>query len=186
MSNEDLSFLEEGEGALSPESISIMNDLKVMAETLVKLEFNYVTANEKAEQAKKIYDEYRCITLPNAFRLAGFSSVETTSGARVEVKREYHCSPNKNESDQDTMCNWLEKEGGGDLIKRQANVDSAQIPKLIQYAIPHTQKREVNTQSLKAWLKRALGEDKNVATIKLEDIPPCLHFICVDAAEVSI
>jgi len=182
MSDEqNLSFLEEGSNVAE-----VMKELRAMAEQMTKLEFEYVTLQEKAEQAKKIYDEFRCVTLPNAFRLAGVTGLETTSGARVSIERKYYCSPNKNEEDQNTMCEWLEQVGGDDLIKRQAIVDQAKIPDLIAAGIPHTQKRDVNTNSLKAWLKRAVGEGGNVATVKLEDVPPCMHFVCLDEAIVKV
>lgn len=177
---ENLDFLSE-----SSTAVEVSQELRQLAERLTELEFNYVTAQEKADQAKKTYDEFRCITLPNAFRMAGFTGIETVSGARVSIERKYYCSPNKNEADQDTMCNWLEQVGGGDLIKRQAIVDAAKIPDLIEAKIPHRQKRDVNTQSLKAWLKREVGED-GVQRIQLEDIPDCIHFICLDEAVVKV
>lgn len=178
-----LDFLVEDE---HKSAMEIQKDLAKMAETLTELEFKYITAQEKMEQAKKLYDEFRCVTLPNAFRMAGVLGIETTQGARVMVERKYYCTPNKGEEDQKIMMNWLEKNGGNDLIKRQAIVDAAQIQKLIEAKIPHSQKKEVNTQSLKAWLKRCVGENKNVATIKIEDIPPCMHFVCLDEAVVKL
>lgn len=178
----DDDFLEAGKLA----SHDLLIDLRKMADTLVRLEFEYVTAKEKMEQAEKTYNEFKSLTLPNAFRMAGIMGLDTNDGAHVSITRKYYCSPNKNEADQDIMCNWLEQNGGEDLIKRKAIVDEAQIQRLKEAAIPHTQKRDVNTQSLKAWLKRAIGDDKNVATIELENIPSCMHFVMLDEAEVKI
>lgn len=183
---DSLDFLEEDDDPKSKTAMEVMAELRSMAEKLTELEFNYVTLQEKMEQAKKIYDEYRCVTLPNAFRMAGLLGVETTSGARVTVERKYYCSPNKNPEDQAIMIKWLEQHGGEDLIKSQAIVDAAQISKLIEFKIPHAQKKEVNTNSLKAWLKREVGEGKGVANIKLEDVPNVMHFICLDEAVVKI
>lgn len=180
---DSLDFLTEEEPKTA---MQVQAELAAMADTLTKLEFEYVTALEKMEQAKKIYDEFRCVTLPNAFRMAGLLGVVTTHGARVTIERKYYCTPNKNEEDQKIMIDWLEKNGGKDLIKRQAIVDATKIPLLVELKIPHTQKRDVNTNSLKAWLKREVGENNNVANIKIEDVPPCMHFVCMDEAKIQM
>ena len=180
--SDELGFLDEG---VMEESKTIIEEMRAMADRLVEMEFNYTTLQEKANQAKKLYDEFRCVTVPTAFRMAGITSLETTGGARINIRRKYYCSPNKNEEDQKSMCDWLREHNGGDLIKSKAVVDSTQIPKLLEAGIPHTQQTEVNTTSLKAWLKREVGEG-SVATIKLEEIPPYMHFIQMDEAEMHL
>ena len=63
---------------------------------------------------------------------------------------------------------------------------SLHIEKLKAEGIPFTEKNDINTNSLKAFLMDGLGLKGGVQKFTVEDIPPCIHFQEVSFAELSM
>jgi translation initiation factor 2 alpha subunit (eIF-2alpha) len=132
------------------------------------------------------YDTYRFQTLPAAMQSAGVLSVTTSDGHNIEVKNKFYCNPNKNDNDRKVIGEWLKKYGAEHLIKKMALVDGAQLDELKETGVPYVEKWDMNTNSLKAWIKDQLGLGKaGVAQISTSDIPECIHFIQVDEVELT-
>ena len=71
------------------------------------------------------------------------------------------------------------------LIKDNAIVDGSSIGALEENGVPYARKTEVNTTSLKAFLRDKLGVTSGVAQITIDDIPACMHFQEVTTIELS-
>jgi len=95
-------------------------------------------------------------------------------------------TPNKNENDKQTMVEWLRANDGGFLVKEKASVDGAQIELLKAASIPYTEIDDINTNSLKAFLKDKIGAAGGIAQIQIQDIPSCIHFQEVGSVTIDI
>ena len=84
------------------------------------------------------------------------------------------------------MSDWLRENQGEHLIKSVANVDAADVDKLKDNGIPFTEKNDINTNSLKAFLMDGLGLKGGVQKFTVEDIPACIHFQEVSYAELTM
>ena len=175
----ETSYLERDSGIQSPAqaTIEVVRALSNAAEELERLRSRYEEAKAAFEEAEANYDAFRRITLPNMMMDSGVTSLMTTSGVRCELVTKYHCSPNKNPEDQRIMSEWLRKHGAGDMVKEYEVVNAAYVQQLAAMQIPYTEKSEVNTNTLKAWLKDQTGGNGGFENIKFEDIPDCIHFV---------
>jgi hypothetical protein len=81
------------------------------------------------------------------------------------------------------MAEWLRDHGGEGLLKEQCIVDGSFADQLDD--VPHTVKSDMNTNSLKAWLKSQLGLDGGTPQFSIEEIPPCMHFTQIDEVSIS-
>ncbi len=61
-----------------------------------------------------------------------------------------------------------------------------QIENLKKSDVPYVEKWDMNTNSLKAWIKSQLGADGGEAQFSIQDIPDCVHFSQIDEAEIKI
>ena len=103
----------------------------------------------------------------------------------LSVKRAYYCSPNKNAEDKKIMADWLIANGGEHLIKKTITAGEDSINALKAANIPFAEDSNVNTASLKSFLKDKLGITSGIAQIQMEDIPKCIHFSEVQVAEIE-
>jgi hypothetical protein len=179
----NLDFLSEPEET-APQ---LLKEIKDKAQHLVNLYRVMTEAEEAYEAAKKAYEMYAYITLPNEMKLNGISLIQTTGGDAVRINTKYYCSPNKNETDRAEIREWLRGRGGDSLIKERLIVPQSAFEQLKASGIPFDEDSEVNTNSLKAWIKGELGASgRGIATLSIEDIPKCIHFMERDEAEVVI
>jgi hypothetical protein len=153
--------------------------LKDLKRTMVEMEAAY-------GQAKKEYDYYASSVLPMAMFNAGVSEIKLMTGGTLKYERKFFCTPNKNAGDKQIIAEWLREHDGDYLIKEKANVDGAQIEKLKQAGIPFVEIDDINTNSLKAFLKDKIGATGGAAQIQIADIPPCIHFQEVGLAEIEL
>jgi hypothetical protein len=135
-----------------------------------------LTKEAEYEAAKKEFEYYAGSILPMEMFNAGVSSVELMSGGVMKYERKYYCSPNKNAADKAIMAQWLTENDGAHLVKETAIVAGAKIDELKSAGIPFTEVEDMNTNSLKAFLKDKLGVNGGVAQITIDAIPPCMHF----------
>jgi hypothetical protein len=164
----------------------VLGNLKAMADHLKLLADRVLEAEVIFKQAQQEYDTYRFQTLPAAMQSAGVMSVTTSDGHSIEVKIKFYCNPNKNDADRMIIGKWLKEHGAEHLIKKQAIVDGTQLDTLKATGVPYVEKWDMNTNSLKAWIKDQLGLGKaGMAQISTSDIPECIHFIQVDEVELS-
>jgi hypothetical protein len=175
----DVDFLEEQQTDSS--------EVKVISEKaayLVQLYREMKRTEEAFEAAKKAYDSYRLLTLPTEMLMHGVTSITTVHGQQVQVNTKYYCSPNKNDADKQQMREWLIANKGQHLIKEHAVVPQEAIKQLEEAHIPFDRDINVNTNSLKAWLKGQVGASEGAAVLDINEIPNYIHFIMRDEAEV--
>jgi hypothetical protein len=175
----DLSYL------ILEDDKQVLGNLKVMADHLKELANRVMEAEAVYKQAQEEYDNYRYKVLPTAMLSAGVQSLQTSDGHCMEIKNKFYCNPNKNDADRIKIGQWLVKHGAGHLIKKQAVVDGTQLDVLREAGVPYVEKWDMNTNSLKAFLKSGLGIGGGVAQFSLGDIPDCIHFTQIDEVEFS-
>jgi len=180
--SDDVSFLEEEEGV---SSTAILRDVADKARHLLELKWDMDEKEEAYLEAKKLYDEFRCTTLPTYMEMTGLESIVTAGGAKVEVVSKYYCSPNKNEKDLDTMEKFLSSHGMQTLVNKEVVTPETTIPLLEEAGIPFTVVRAINTNSLKAWLKDQIGANGGKQQFGIQDIPDCMHFVQIKECEIS-
>lgn len=181
---QDVGFLEQED---QPMSSDILAEVQRAAKKMGELRVEMDIAEETFKQAKKNYDTYRCVTLPNIMKMHDIDMIRLReTGAVVEVVKKYYCSPNKNEEDRRLIYEWLEKVGGKSLIKEEAKVSAENKEKLIEAQIPFDLRREVNTNTLKAWLKDQTGGNGGQMYIDPAEIPQPVHFIIQDECEIKM
>lgn len=176
----DTSFLEE----MSPADSTVLKNIAEMGKTLKQLALEAEIAEQAAKDAQQKYYQYRTQTMPMAMFEAGLRDITLTDGSRIVVNTKVYCSPNKNEADRNIMAQWLIEHGGQNLIKEQCIVDGKFKEQLGDIA--HKDVLDMNTNSLKAWLKDQLGYNGGTPQFSYEDIPDCIHFVQLDEVSIEV
>ena len=184
MTESDLSFLSEE--VISTQDKGVLKNLSAMGEKLKELQVKMLEAQATAEQAKKEFEHYANVIIPQEMFSAGVDSIGLASGGMLKVKRNFYCQPNKNEADRRKIVEWLRANGGGHLVKHDASVSAEDMDKLEQNGIPFIENTSVNTTSLKAFLKDKIGATTGVQQITVEEIPACIHFQEVTTVELEV
>lgn len=179
--SDDLSYL-----SVDKQDKKVLKNLSQMGEHLMELNKNMLTKEAEYEQAKKEYEHFANVILPQEMFSVGLTSMTLANGGQINVQHKYYCQPNKNDEDRRTMSDWLRKNQGEHLIKSVASVAAADIDKLKEEGIPFTEKNDINTNSLKAFLMDGLGLKGGVQKFTVEDIPACIHFQEVSYAELAM
>jgi hypothetical protein len=165
---------------------NVLKNLSNMGEHLKELKFAMLKAEAEYAERKKEYEYYSSSVLPMEMFSAGVTELTLLSGGTMSYKRNFYCQPNKNATDREIMAKWLREHGGDDLIKEKASVDGAQLHKLKEAGIPYTEIDDINTNSLKAFLKAKLGASGGIAEIQITDIPACIHFQEAGTVDIAI
>lgn len=165
---------------------ALMVELKRMADEMSAAKKAYEKAQQEADDLRKQYDTLARVTVPQYFKTNGISSISTTQGDIVRIVEKSSCSPNKNPTDRNKICDWLTENGGEDLIKTYLSVSADQKQALTLANIPFEEMTDINTNSLKSWLLGQLGKKHSVAQIELEDIPKEIHLWLYEEAEIVL
>ena len=169
----DLSYLEGASAAAD-----VIADVKLKIKKMRQLEVDMFEKQLVYDQARKEYDDYKATVVLASMTSAGLNSLEDDEGNFIKLETRFHCNPNKNDADRKIINEWLASQGGGFLVKRQGIVEAEQLDMMRNAGIPFAEKTDMNTNSLKAFLKDLLGYSKGgVSKIALEDIPDQMHFI---------
>lgn len=162
--------------SVDTEDKNVLKNLSTMGEHLKELKLKVLEAEAELKKAKAEHDHYASSILPMEMFNAGVTSLTLMSGGTMQYERKFYCQPNKNASDREIMAEWLRSQGGGHLVKEKASVEGGQIEFLREHDIPFTEVNDLNTNSLKAFLKDKIGASGGVAQIQISDIPECMHF----------
>ena len=119
MAENDLSYLDTG---ISQEDKGVLKNLSAMGEKLKELQLKMLETQAAAEQAKKEFEHYANVIIPQEMFSAGVDSIGLSSGGSLKIKRNFYCQPNKNPEDRKTIVEWLRANGGGHLVKHDATV----------------------------------------------------------------
>lgn len=180
---QNLDYLDQG---LEQSDKTVLKNLSQMGEKLKELQLKMLETQALADQAKKEFEHYANVIIPQEMFSAGVDSIGLASGGSLKVKRNFYCQPNKNPEDKKKIVEWLRANGGGHLVKHDASVAAEDMDKLQQNGIPFIENTSVNTTSLKAFLKDKIGATTGVQQIAVEDIPACIHFQEVTTVELDI
>ena len=183
MAENDFDYLDAG---IQQQDGAVLKNLAQMGEKLKELKIAMETANATAEQAKKAYEHYANVIIPQQMFSAGIDSIGLSSGGSLKVKRNFYCQPNKNAEDKAAIAKWLRENGGEHLIKHDATVSAVDFDKLQESGVPYIENTSVNSQSLKAFLKDKIGATTGVQQISIDDIPACIHFQEVTTVELEV
>ena len=143
----------------------------------------YMALLDKIEETEKILtdlkkreQEMNRTTIPTLLQSHGLSDLGLQNGKRLVVSDELAVSVPKDETKRRVVLNWLAQNGGEELIKTEiAFQDPDEDVKLYlqDHGFTFTEDKTVNTNSLLAWFRAAVGLKKNtVARIDPKDVPP--------------
>ena len=177
----DLSYL-----SISSEDKNVLKNLSQMGEQLKALKQKMLEAAELAEAAKKEYEHYANVVVPQEMFSAGVDSLSLASGGTLSIKHNFYCQPNKNAEDRKKIVEWLRSHNGGHIVEHDATVSAEDFDKLSETGIPFIENTVVNTARLKSFLKDGIGATTGVQQFTIEDIPACIHFQEVTTVEVNI
>ena len=172
------------EGIIGASDKEVLGNPSSMGEHLRKLKENVEAAEEQLSRAKKEYEHWANVVLPQEMYACGIESLTLASGGTVSLKRNFYCQPNKNEADRKAMAEWLREHGGAHLIVSEAQVGSEDVPLLREAGIPFVESESVNTNRLKAFLKDGIGVSSGQQRFTIDDIPKCMHFQEVTTADI--
>lgn len=185
MAENDLSYLTEAT-SISESDKGVLKNLSTMGEKLKELQLKMLETQTAAEQAKKEFEHYANVIIPQEMFSVGVDSIGLASGGMLKVKRNFYCQPNKNPEDRKIIVEWLRANGGGHLVKHDASVSAEDMDKLSANGIPFVENTNVNTTSLKAFLKDKIGATTGVQQVAVDDIPECIHFQEVTSVELEV
>lgn len=164
----------------------VLKNLSQMGEQLKALKQKYLEAEATLESAKKAYEHYANVVIPQEMFSAGVDSISLSTGGKLSISHKFYCQPNKNANDRKLIVDWLRANGGGHIVQSEATVSSADVAKLSANGIPFVEDTTVNTQKLKSFLKDGLGVNGGVQQFSMEDIPDCIHFQEVTTVELEL
>ena len=173
------------ESIISTSDKEIMKNLSDMGEHLKALKAKVEEAEEALDSAKKEYEHWANVVLPQEMYSCGIESLTLSTGGSISLKRNFYCQPNKNADDRKIMADWLCEHGGAHLIVSEAQVDSEDVPLLKEAGIPFVESTSINTQRLKAFLKDGIGVSSGQQRFTIDDIPKCMHFQEVTTADIQ-
>lgn len=167
------------DGEVKPD-YNVMQQMNEFAQRLRQLDFEMMEAEEAYNKAKAKRDEFATKVLPEYFTANGMSSIKCQDGVRIDIVTQTRASIKKGKDDGETakanIAKWLRSHNGEGLIKSICQVPSSEIAKLQQAGIIFQEKTDINTNSLKAFIIDALGQNGSPATITQQDIPDGLSF----------
>lgn len=168
----------------------LMAEIQKQTEELRRLEFEMMAAEDAFEKAKKAFNDFAIKTLPDLYLTNGITSMSTPDGATISIVTKTSASIKKG-SDQgktskQSIAKWLREHNGENLIKSECHVASEARHLLEETGIPYEETMDINTNSLKAFVIDALGQNGSPATITPDDLPQGLSFYQWNQAEVSV
>lgn len=167
----DLSFLEEASA-----SSQVVAEIRLMGVKLKELKATLKAAEEAYKAADKAYYDYATSELPRLMAANGLTSLTMVDGSVLKTKVNSHCAINKNREDRARVASWLKEHGGSALVKEELVVPVANKTELLTAGVPFEESMEMNTNSVKAFLIDALGQNGSPAVINRMDIPKGINF----------
>lgn len=133
------------------------------------------------EKAKKAYDEHNKKVVAELMHNNGLEEVKLSSGITAQVKTKTYTSVNREKIAQ--VAEWLEKNDGGHLIKKDCTVADNYATLLETLDIPFKKNMNVNTSSLKTFLLDKMGQKGGYAYINPDSLPDGISFFQEDVVE---
>ena len=159
----------------------LSTELKNGLDTLMRLRTELLEAEDAYKQAKAAFEDYSREILPDIMRQNGVYSVTTEDGLVANMTTKTHVNVTK--SKIDSVCQWLTKNGGDFLVKRQYVVPKNVADKLMEDGVDCAEVTDVNTNSLKSFLLDKLGQRTGPQDITVDQIPDGINFFQYDEVE---
>ena len=172
--------------SISTSDKQVLKNLSNMGTKLKELYVAMLAAEEAAKQAKKEYEHYANVLLPQEMFSCGVESLSLAGGGMMQLKHNFYCQPNKNPADRKLIVDWLRANGGGHLVEHDATVASDDFDKLAETGIPFIENTVVNTAKLKSFIKDGIGATSGVQKFTIDDVPKCAHFQEVTSVELVL
>lgn len=158
---------------------SAMSEVKKAVDKWRDLKFRRDEAEELFKNAEKQYNEFCNDVIAKVFRRNGLESLRLEDGSTVEVVEQVRCSITKD--GKNSVAAWLREHGAAQLVKSQLIVMPSAAPKLKEMGIGYDEEVNMNTNSVKAWVKGEL----EVQNVSLEDLPKGLSWFMYDEIKVK-
>ena len=172
--------------SIKNEDRQVLSNLSAMGEQLKAFKQEMLETQAAADAAKKKYEHYANVVIPQEMFSAGIDSISLSSGGKLSIKHNFYCQPNKNAEDRKKIVEWLRANNGGHIIEHDATVSADDMSKLSSNNIPFIENTVVNTARLKSFIKDGIGATTGVQQFTIDDIPACIHFQEVTTVELEV
>jgi hypothetical protein len=168
-----LDYLSEGANQVTALD-EIMEQVQNLERLSAEVENMETRLDELKQQKKRLEEE----TIPFYMASHGLEELKLSNGKRLSVKEDVYCRLPEDPFKREEVLQWLIANGGGDKITDTAIVEEV-TPEVIEvlstFGLPWSRKRGVNTNSLTAWVREAIGLKKGaLARLELSDFPPAM------------
>lgn len=171
----DLSFLDNKE--VAGEDKDALAQVMSLVTRWIDFAKRVARAEEILKDAKQKEERIREVEIPELMRANRLSSLDLDNGVSVSIEELVEVNvPKEDKEKRKAALSWLSKNGAGDLIKDTLIIidpPASLVEQLAKDGIEYDRDKTVDTRSLKAWMKGALGLKKGaVAQFKPEDVAP--------------
>lgn len=167
----NLSFLEKE----AEENAEVLDEIVTACKQLTETRETIAFLQAQLETQKKIEEELSSETIPNLLLAQGLLSIELDTGDKVRIDEKLYASVPKDPKNKRIVVNWLIKQNGQYLIKREVSIEEPEkwiLDLLNEKDVPHAERHTINTNSFKAFIRAKLGLKKgSLQEIELSDIP---------------
>lgn len=129
-----------------------------------------VFTNLKNEYQKVVQEVCQC------FRNNGLEALQCSDGHSVQITSNVRCSIKKDDASKNEVAKWLRERGMDNLVKSELIVMPSQAEKLRQMNVPFDETLDMNTNSVKAYVRGEL----DCGSMTREDIPKGLSWFEYD------
>lgn len=141
--------------------------LEQEVEKLRQLKFEMDSAESVFNAARHAYADY-VQHFTSSLTANGLSSLTTSDGSIIEVVDKVRCSVKKEKMRE--LCEWLRGRGMGNMVSSHLEVPASFSTILDEKGVPFDEKVDVNTNSVKAYVKGELERGE------LEEVPDMLSW----------
>jgi hypothetical protein len=168
---EDLSYLEATEIKES--------DLQELAPKIRALQTVRKKIKDLEEELKAVKDIEKRLSgeeIPQFLSKFALSKLTLEDGSSLEVKEEIYVSlPKTDLIKRKKVMNWIIQHGGEGLVKDKVTIEDPGDTVLIalnNLECPYERKKDIHSQTLKAFFKNILGLKKNtIQQVELSEVP---------------
>lgn len=168
---QDFSYLDD----YVPEKETALSEVMRLVDALMEMQHKVELAEKELYDVKKEERRLREEIIPSYMKQHNLEELVLSNGKKVTITDELSLAVPSDEQKRKVLFSFIAEHGGGDLIKEKIvfeDADEEILNVLEQKGITYERSLTVNTNSLKAWMKRALGMTKgSVARLKPEEVP---------------
>lgn len=175
---------------LEPSGMTVNEEVSIHLKQLSDLtgQLEYILERKKALESQ--LQRLKELSIPQVLQKHGMRSLQMLDGTKVQVEEELTATLIKDSERRKIGLEWLQNNGGEDLIKDCITIlDPTDVLKeyLSSHGVLYDMSKDVNANSLKAWLREKLGlKEGIVATIEANQVPAELGLYIRDVAKVTV